>query len=142
MTSVKDVFLVYRDGRQIKHMTNEFDPTRDSQVLSSMFSAIQSFAQDSFKKGLRSMILEDGRKVCIEQGDHIYMAIISAQETNTQEIAYDLIRQVESKYAQQLQAWDGEVNDFGGIDVILNKAFAQKYIPMFAGWPAMPCEKT
>lgn len=137
---IKDIFLIYKDGRQIKHMTNEFDPTRDSQVLSSMFSAIQSFAADSLKKGLRSMVLEDGQNVCLEKGENAYLVVVSAPKTDAQGIAYDLMRQIESKYDRQLQGWDGDTGNFSGLDTILNKAFNPKYTLVFADWPAMPAE--
>ncbi len=141
MTSVKDVFLVYRDGRQIKHLTNEFDPTRDSQVLSSMFSAIQAFAEDSFKKGLKSIVFED-RSISVERAEDAYVAVVTESGFDGQKIAYDLMRKVGHKYSEQLKNWSGDLNDFGGLDAILNTAFAKNYMPVYTDWPAMPCEKT
>jgi hypothetical protein len=136
---VKDIFLVYKDGRAIKHLTNEFDPTRDSQVLSSMFSAIQAFAEDSFKKGLRSMDFED-RKICIERGEQIYVAVVSVPDADARKLAYDLVRRIEHNYSTQLQDWTGDLNSFPGLDKILNRAFGENYTSVFADWPAMPAE--
>ncbi|MDO9537097.1 MAG: hypothetical protein Q7J68_02125, partial [Thermoplasmata archaeon] len=48
-TIIDEVFLMYRDGRLIKHFTRRLKPDVDQDILSGMLTAVQDFIRDSFK---------------------------------------------------------------------------------------------
>lgn len=133
--AVKDIFLIYNDGRLIRHLTNEYDPTQDSDVLTSMFTAISSFIEDSFKKGIRTIEFEDQR-ISIEQKKHFYLAMVASGDKSVRTRLADLASRIEHKYHKVLGEWDGNKN-ISGLTELLGEGFSENYASIYAGWPAM-----
>jgi len=48
-TVIEDIFLLYNDGRLIRHSTRRLKPSVDSDVLSGMLVAVQEFIKDALK---------------------------------------------------------------------------------------------
>ena len=46
---IDEVFLMYRDGRLIKHFTRRLKPDVDQDILSGMLTAVQEFVKDTFR---------------------------------------------------------------------------------------------
>ena len=48
VTIIDDLFLMYNDGRLIKHFTRRLKPLVDTDILSGMLMAVQEFVKDAF----------------------------------------------------------------------------------------------
>lgn len=123
---LEELFLIYRDGRLISHATRRIRPEMDDEILSSMLVAIQSFVRDSFKDDqgglLRSLEFGENRFL-IERGEFVYIAAMYGGRVPA-DLSLTLrrvIQRVETDYRAQLEAWDGNVRAFKGIDTYLQE---------------------
>ena len=112
-TIIDEVFLIYRDGRLIKHFTRRIKPDVDQDILSGMLTAVQDFIRDSFRGesgdlnhmqfGRFQLLMGNGRFITVAavlMGDEIEPfrpQIIKA------------IDQMEADYEVILRDWDGDV---------------------------------
>jgi len=112
-TIIDEVFLIYRDGRLIKHFTRRIKPDVDQDILSGMLTAVQDFIRDSFRGesgdlnhmqfGRFQILMGNGRFITVAavlMGDEIEPfrpQIIKA------------IDQIEQDYEVLLRDWDGDV---------------------------------
>ena len=112
-TIIDEVFLIYKDGRLIKHFTRRIKPDVDQDILSGMLTAVQDFIRDSFRGesgdlnhmqfGRFQILMGNGRFLTVAavlMGDEIEPfrpQIIKA------------IDQMEADYEVILRDWDGDV---------------------------------
>ena len=112
--AVEDVFLIHIDGRMIHHATRRLAAGVDSDILSSMLTAVTSFVKDALARtgdsGLGS--LEYGEnKIILERGKWTYLAVVITGRQEPPELREDMkqaIRNVENEYASVLPSWDGD----------------------------------
>ena len=133
--AVKDIFLIYNDGRLMRHLTNDYDPTQDSDVLTSMFTAINNFIEESFKKGVRTIEFED-QKISVEQREHFYLAMVASRDIDVRTRLADLASRIEHNYHQILGEWDGS-KKIAGLTPLLSQGFSENYTPIYVNWPVM-----
>lgn len=108
---VEDIFLLYRDGRLIKHKTTELKPM-DADILSSMLTAVQEFVKDAFKSGSMNEMGYDGKRIYFAQGTYLTLAIVadaSASIPDIHEKMKALLVEIEREYGTHLISWDGNV---------------------------------
>ena len=122
---VEHVYLIDRDsGLMIAECDSGEDEALDSDAVSAMFSAIQSFVQDSFS-GDDSDQLTDfkvgSHTIWIAHGPRAMLACVifgDAPETLKTQL-YDCLDKVRTKYAQQLASFNGDTSEFVSIDLEL-----------------------
>ena len=123
---LEEIFLIYRDGRLISHATRRIRPEMDDEILSSMLVAIQNFVQDSFRDDTGGLLksLEFGEnRFMIERGQHVYIAAMYGGKI-PDEASLTLrraIQKIESEYRSHLEAWDGNMRSFKGVDTYLQE---------------------
>lgn len=129
--TVEDIFLVYEDGILIKHLSKKVRKYADEDVVTSMLSAIQSFAADSFEDTehweLREITFQ-GRKILIEKARKFQVFLIFDGDSNE-----DLKKSVKAaadaiavKYKQYLKDWDGDPSHFDDVDSIFASLFSME----------------
>jgi len=110
---IKELFMIYNDGRLISHATLKVGGTVDSQIVSTMLTAIQDFISDSFKTGEEEALenIKYGKiHLFIQRGKHIYVAAVidgTAPDTFSGELK-ELVTELEDDYRSLLVDWDGE----------------------------------
>lgn len=131
--SIRDVFIIYNDGRLLYHYRPKNSDGSDSSfskddidesAVSSMLTAIQDFVKDSFKftRGSSLNELQHGMlRILIEHGKNSYVAVVcsggptSRIREEMRKIVYDL----NVKYGPVLKDWDGNMNSIAGIDKLV-----------------------
>lgn len=134
--TVEDIFLVYEDGILIKHISKNVRKYADEDVVTSMLSAIQSFAADSFEdKGhweLREVQFQ-GRKILIEKARKFQIILIFDGDANEdlKKAVLESAEEIEAKYRKHLKDWDGDPSHFDGVERIFAPLMALEsaYIP-------------
>ncbi|MBI5000697.1 MAG: carboxypeptidase regulatory-like domain-containing protein [Euryarchaeota archaeon] len=117
-TVIDEIFLMYNDGRLIKHFTRRLRPDMDSDILSSMLVAVQDFIKDSFK-GEEGMLdeMKFGRfQILLGRGKYIIVcAIVLGEELDIlRPQVQKCVRDIEEKYKAALETWDGEMGKLTG----------------------------
>jgi uncharacterized repeat protein (TIGR01451 family) len=121
---VEEVFLVYRDGVLISHLSRTLLPDKDEDVLSGMLTAVQEFVRDAFRYGehreLHQMDFGDYR-ILIERGKLAYLAVVYSgkNSASVRKRVRSVLDRIETSYASVLDKWDGDMEKVVGVRDIL-----------------------
>jgi len=108
-TQIDDIFVTYKDGRLIHHLSNSLKPV-DNEIFASMFSAIQDFMKTSMGAEKVDSINYGEKKILIEKGRLISIAVsVNGQELpEMRQKMKNSISDIEMQSGQSLEKWDGE----------------------------------
>lgn len=128
-TVIEEIFVVYKDGKPLLHETRRIKPEMDSDLVSGMFTAVQDFVKDSFGKGEKGVLNElqyGDMKIVVEQGEHIYMAVVSTSSdvTELRKQVRNNIMDIEKGLKDTLSRWDGNMGIASSV---------RKYVKKFIG---------
>jgi len=119
---VEHVYLIDRDsGLMIAEAASLENERLDSDAVSAMFSAIQSFVQDSFSKNPDDRLTNfkvGEHNVWITHGPRAMLAHViygDAPEAFKYQ-SYDALDEIRTQYSQQLSEFDGDTAPFYGIE--------------------------
>ncbi|MFA5895556.1 MAG: hypothetical protein WC985_01445 [Thermoplasmata archaeon] len=121
---IEEVFLVYRDGILISHLSRTMVEEKDRDVLSGMLTVVQDFVKDAFQYGehreLHQMEFGDYR-ILIERGKHVYLAVVyrGRDSSMIRKKVRSVLDSVEDTYGKVLQSWDGSMESVVGTRDIL-----------------------
>ncbi|MDI6708236.1 MAG: PKD domain-containing protein [Candidatus Thermoplasmatota archaeon] len=129
-TVIDDVFLLYRDGRLIKHLTRRLKPI-DEEILASMLTAVQDFVKDVFRgePGELEEMKFGELKFIIGRGEFVTIAtIISGPELELvkPQIA-KAIKEIEKEHWGVLERWDGDLDKVTPLTEHLEALIEGKY---------------
>jgi len=144
-----EIYLIYKDGLLIAHATRAEKSSHDSDIIGSMFTAIQDFIQESFtdtKKSLEGSPLKrlefGDFQVVIDRGEHVYIAaVFSGFAMRKMMLRIENLRKdIEKEYKDVLPGWKGDMEQLKGTSKLLekllystgptpNKAKERKYSP-------------
>lgn len=131
---IDEIFLIYRDGRLIKHYTRRLKPMIDQDILSSMLVAVQEFIKDSFVRSTgEDTALDEMKfgefKIIICRGKWIIVASLvfgEGAEKLKKEIA-KVVLEIERKYESVLKDWDGLLDNMRPLNKEMEKLIVGKY---------------
>jgi hypothetical protein len=130
-TVIDEVFLMYTDGRLIKHFTRRLRPDMDEDILSSMLVAVQDFIKDSFKDSEAALDqMTFGRfQVLMGRGEHIILATLIQGEdmAHFKPQVQQCVKDIEEKFGDILSDWDGEVSSLQGASKYVMDLIDGKY---------------
>ena len=118
---VRQAFLVNKAGILIAHRGREKD-TIDTDILSSMLTAVQDFIKDSFDREgptkERLKRLQYGKlEIHIEHGKYVYLALVvdgpGTERLHTR--MNEMVSRIEADYANDLAFWDGNAATFADV---------------------------
>lgn len=115
---IEEVFLVYRDGVLIYHLSRSLSQDKDEDVLSGMLTAIQEFVRDAFVYGEHRELhqLDFGEyRIMIERGQHVYLAVVySGKGAVVRRRVRSVLDHIETAYRGVLEDWDGDMEKVAG----------------------------
>jgi hypothetical protein len=124
-SEIEDVFIITNNGILLAHKSKEYHPDMDDDIMGSMLTAVQEFVKDSFKEkskfGLKRLDFGDS-VIHIQRGTYIYAAVILSgdEPTDFEETLEKLVTNIETKYAEVLEAWDGDLDTVRGLKDMLD----------------------
>ena len=112
-STIEDVFLLYHDGILIKHETRRLKPDIDTDILSGMLTAVQSFVKDSFRteEGELDELTFGAMHILIARGKWLILAAMIQGDGNAsmREQIEKCIQEMEAQNAAALESWDGNM---------------------------------
>jgi len=107
------VFLLYRDGILIKHETRRLKPDIDTDILSGMLTAVQSFVKDSFRseEGDLDELRFGEMHILIGRGRWLVLAaMVQGDGTHLMRPQIEAcIEEMEAAHPEQIEKWDGNM---------------------------------
>jgi len=120
---VEHVYLIDRDtGLLIEHVkADDVEESGNDDAVSAMFSAIESFVQDSFsqdKSGRLTDMKVDERNVWLTHGPNLILAcvVFGNPPESLKGSLYDTLDGIRTNYATQIEEFDGNSDAFGEIN--------------------------
>ena len=116
---IEEVFLVYRDGVLISHLSRTLMREKDEDVLSGMLTAVQEFVREAFQYGEHRELhqLDFGEyRILIERGKFVYLAVVYSGEESAQirKKVRTVIDRIEDQFGPVLEKWDGDMEEVVG----------------------------
>ncbi len=113
---IEEVFLVYRDGILLYHLSRSLTGAGDDDTLTAMLTLVQDFVRDAFKYGSDRRIhqLDFGEyRIVIERGANVYLAVVTSGTGDDPELRKRLrqvIARLEVEHGDLLAAWNGDMD--------------------------------
>jgi OOP family OmpA-OmpF porin len=124
--SVREVFLIHgKTGVMLQQVTRQA-VTKDADMISSMFTAIQAFVSDSFV-GSESRELETidlgSFKLWIQHGLYAMVvgAVSGSPHAGLKRVFHGALDEIETKFAPQFRSFQGDVTPFEAARPILER---------------------
>ncbi len=118
--TIEGLFVIYKDGRLLYSKTDMgHQKFEDPELVSSMFTAVQSFIKDSFAaEGELNKMGYGDNQIIIERGRHIFIAAIVYGEPDQEftDKVRDVIEGIELSYAGIVEEWDGMMDAFSDME--------------------------
>ncbi|MEM3342012.1 MAG: hypothetical protein QW728_04905, partial [Thermoplasmata archaeon] len=132
-TKITNVFIVYHDGRLIFSWPEKGEAGFDTDIMSSMLTAVQMFIADSFKDqtGMLSSMRYGNLEIRIERGVQMYMAVVISgpiPKGIKKSMRESLIEIRKANPWIMKRKWDGDTGQFVNIRNIVEKQILQKYV--------------
>ena len=131
---IEDVFLIYRDGILVSHLTQGEGLEKDEDQLSGMLTAVQDFVRDAFTYGEHRELhqLEFGDyHILIERGKLVYLAVVYQGRDSglIRKKVRSVLDRVESSYGGVFERWDGDMSKVDGTWDLLREGFVEAKRP-------------
>jgi hypothetical protein len=116
---IDEIFLMYRDGRLIRHYTRRLKPSIDQDILSSMLVAVQDFVKDSFARttgeehtGVMDEMKFGQYNIVIGRGKYIMIATLVLGEgaDRLKSQISKAVADIEKKHDAVLKDWSGVID--------------------------------
>ncbi len=130
---VEQVLLIDDEaGLPLQHIAAEDVDVQDSTLVSSMLTALDDFAHDSFNTGAEDSLdaLEIGDlTVWIAQGPQAYLAAVirGTPALEVRRMMEDVIETVHLQYKAELEAFDGDAEPLEGTRPLLEAVLVSQY---------------
>lgn len=119
---VEHLYLIDREsGMLVKEVGSDESDSLDSDAVSAMFSAIQSFVQDSFSQDSSAMLTDlkvGEHNVWVAHGPTMMLACVifgDAPEGLKTDL-YDALYKIRTEYANPIAEFSGDSSDFENVD--------------------------
>ena len=120
--TMEELYLVYDDGRLISSKHSR-EAKVDSDIMSSMLTAINDFVKDSFQtEGNLGAIDYGENKIILERGDNTVLAAVVYGEA-TRDLRSKMgsaVREIEEEYGEIIASWDGDIDKLSGTEDTLS----------------------
>ncbi|UCF08630.1 MAG: roadblock/LC7 domain-containing protein [Thermoplasmata archaeon] len=135
---VEQVFLIYEDGRLIAHSSLGREKEIDEDILSGMLTGVMNLLSTVFinkekgDKDVEQYKFELGeRTVILDMGNKFFLAIVLLGRENKTLLTKSkaVIRDIEDKYDDKLERWEGKMRDFEGAHEIITSLLSLEKIP-------------
>ncbi|HYM40964.1 MAG TPA: hypothetical protein VEY12_12625 [Thermoplasmata archaeon] len=113
---IEHVYLTYDGGTPMVHLSRNFIPGADPDLIASMFTAIDNFIDESFHEmgvgSVRSIELGDHHHVAFGKGRWLLLFVMyRGRESNQLERhVIHQVRTIEEQFADLLRNWSGDMD--------------------------------
>ena len=128
---VEHVFLIYQGGTPLVHLSRTLTSDKDPDLIASMFTAIQSFMNESFHSmgvgSVRSIEMAE-HHVAFGRGAYVLLVVLyRGRESNRLERRVEtVVTDIEARFRDVLANWNGDVDRIAGVKGMLEQLWGAK----------------
>jgi hypothetical protein len=129
---IQDVFVIYKDGRLISHLSKKIRIIDDSQIIGSMITAVQMCVRESFKRESRGSLgaMKFGEiSILMENGEFLNLAVV-LRGTKYEELKRsmkDTLKTIHEAWGDGLEDWDGSLTHLGALEKIIQRDLIDRF---------------
>jgi hypothetical protein len=129
--TVEHVFLIYQGGTPLAHLSRTLTSDKDPDLIASMFTAIQSFMNESFHSmgvgSVRSIEMAE-HHVAFGRGQYVLLVVLyGGRESNRLERRVEaVVKDIETRFTDVLANWNGDVDRMAGVKGMLERLWGAK----------------
>jgi hypothetical protein len=111
---VEEVFMIHRaSGLLVQHISRDSSVLEDSDIISSMLTAIRDFTAEAFGRGQQGSLDEiqyGDRRILIEAAEHAYLAVVvdGVEPAGFRAEMREQVMKLEGDYADVLREYNGD----------------------------------
>lgn len=129
---IQDVFVIYKDGRLISHLSKKIRIIDDSQIIGSMITAVQMCVRESFKRESRGSLgaMKFGDiSILMENGEFLNLAVVlrGANYDILKDAMRDTLKTIHEAWSKELEAWDGTLTNIGALEKIIQRDLIERF---------------
>ena len=131
---IQDVFVIYRDGRLVTHLSKKVRIIDDSEIIGSMITAVQTFVRESFRREAKGALEElkfGDIRILMEYGPALNIALVISGTK------YDVIRPVMKEILDELHSawltelstnkWDGNLENIAALEKVIQRDLLNRF---------------
>jgi len=131
---IQDVFVIYKDGRLITHLSKKVRIIDDSEIIGSMITAVQTFVRESFRREARGTLEEmkfGDVKIMMEYGTHLNIALVirGAGYEGVRPAVKELLIILHQAWSRELSKdkWDGNLANIAALEKVIQKDLLDRF---------------
>jgi len=131
---IQDVFVVYRDGRLITHLSKKVRIIDDSEIIGSMITAVQTFVRESFRREAKGALEElkfGDIRILMEYGKSLNIALVirGTKYESVRPVVKDIISALHKAWGSELasQKWDGNLANIAVLEKVIQKDLLDRF---------------
>ena len=129
--TVEEVFLIHVNGLPIAHLSRTLKAEKDTDIVTSMFTAVQNLMNDIFRArgagDLNSLQLGEYR-VSLARGTSAFLVVLyeGRRSRGIERKAQKVVKEVEAQFGSVLKNWNGAVDQLEGVKEFMEQFFKAK----------------
>jgi hypothetical protein len=131
--NIQDVFVIYKDGRLITHLSKKRRIIDDSQIIGSMITAVQMCVRESFKREARGQLgaMKFGElTILMENGEFLNLAVVirgARRSDDVKQVMKETLTAIHEAWGDELEDWDGTLSNIGALEKIIQRDLIDRF---------------
>jgi hypothetical protein len=132
--NIQDVFVVYRDGRLVTHLSRKIRIIDDSEIIGSMITAVQTFVRESFRREAKGALEElkfGNIRILMEYGKSLNIALVlrGTKYESVRPVVKEILNALHEAWKPELaaQKWDGNLTNIAALEKVIQKDLLDRF---------------
>jgi|GEM_PF-4043252 len=131
---IQDVFVIYRDGRLVTHLSKKVRIIDDSEIIGSMITAVQTFVRESFRRESKGTLEEmkfGDIRILMEYGPALNIALVirGTKYEVVRPVMKEILDNLHSAWLSELSSnkWDGNLANIAALEKVIQKDLLDRF---------------
>jgi hypothetical protein len=131
---IQDVFVIYRDGRLVTHLSKKVRIIDDSEIIGSMITAVQTFVRESFRRESKGTLEEmkfGDIRILMEYGPALNIALVirGTKYEAIRPVMKDILDNLHSEWLSELSTnkWDGNLANIVALEKVIQRDLLDRF---------------
>ena len=132
--NIQDVFVVYRDGRLITHLSRKVRIIDDSEIIGSMITAVQTFVRESFRREAKGALEElkfGDIRILMEYGKSLNIALVlrGTKYESVRPVVREILNNLHAAWRPELASdkWDGNLTNIAALEKVIQRELLERF---------------
>jgi len=132
--NIQDIFVVYRDGRLVTHLSRKIRIIDDSEIIGSMITAVQTFVRESFRREAKGALEElkfGDIRILMEYGKSLNIALVirGTKYEAVRPVVKDILDALHEAWKPELakDKWDGNLANIAALEKVIQRDLLDRF---------------